>query len=353
MRYRPEKERVCEGAFATVHVATDLSTGRCVALKRVRLAKPNAVASDPELTLVREVLSLSAVDHPNVVPLVDHFADGGSLVIVMPYLPSNLAALLDGLAHPLPEQPARALASMLLAGLAACHEAGLLHRDIKPANLLLGTDGVLRIGDFGQARLAPSNGGEATPHVGTRWYRAPELLLGAREYGSAVDLWAAGCVIAQFYTVSPLLLGESDIGQFLRVVQLLGSPNEDRWPGVTSLPDYDKLEIPVCEPASLGVWLAGAPPEAVQLIAAMLRYAPSTRIGAAEAHGQIWPLDHQASEARAWLRRFVAQRPTARGDAPPATHIMAPVVAAAMDDEMRVVQHMLADGREATPRRCD
>ena len=139
---------------------------------------------------MREMLALQLLRHPNVLPLLTTYTHGANLVLVTPFVPHSLASLLDGRDAPLPESAAAALTAMLLRGLSACHAEGLLHRDIKPGNLLLTGSGELKIADFGQARLLPppERAASLSHAVATRWFRAPELLLGSQDYniGSCV-----------------------------------------------------------------------------------------------------------------------------------------------------------------------
>ena len=193
-------EKVGEGAFGTVFRALDRATGQQVALKKirvrdVRILPPNAL---------RELNAMRCLDHPHVMPLLGMHTHGANLVLVMPFVPCNLASLLAERDAPLPEAHAACLSRMLLEGLHAIHHHGLLHRDLKPGNLLLDASGRLLIADFGQARLRPREHDTASlSHaVATRWYRAPELLFGARRYDIGVDIWACGCVIAQLLTLS-------------------------------------------------------------------------------------------------------------------------------------------------------
>lgn len=100
----------------------------------------------------------------------------------------------------------------LFSGLDHCHSRGVLHRDIKGSNLLINNDGVLKIGDFGLATLyEPDQNQPLTSRVVTLWYRAPELLLGATEYGPAIDLWSAGCILAELYAGKPIMPGRTEV----------------------------------------------------------------------------------------------------------------------------------------------
>lgn len=102
----------------------------------------------------------------------------------------------------------------LLSGLQHCHDRGILHRDIKGSNLLIDKNGVLKIGDFGLANYyAPKPKHPLTNRVVTLWYRAPELLLGTTDYGVGIDLWSAGCVLAEMFTGRPLMPGRTEVIQ--------------------------------------------------------------------------------------------------------------------------------------------
>lgn len=100
----------------------------------------------------------------------------------------------------------------LLAGLQHCHERGVLHRDIKASNLLIDKTGELKIADFGLANFFnPVNRRPLTSRVVTLWYRAPELLLGSTDYGVGVDLWSAGCLLAEMFLGKALMAGKTEI----------------------------------------------------------------------------------------------------------------------------------------------
>ena len=280
-------EKIGEGAFGTVYRAFDCSRGHRVALKKLRLRDVRVLPP----TVVRELSALRHIAHANVMTLLDYHVRSSSLVLVLPYLPHNLGELLSRMDMPLLEAHAQRLARMLIAGLAALHAGRLLHRDIKPTNLLLSHEGVLKIADMGQARLRPAHEDASLSHaVATRWYRAPELLFGSRRYGYEVDIWAAGCVIAQLINSTPLMAGDSDIDQLFRVITLLGTPTPQSWRGLDSLPDYHKLELPACSAIPLQRCLPHSSTALVRLLAHMLRWDPKQRPSAAEALRCEWML---------------------------------------------------------------
>ncbi|GIL84597.1 hypothetical protein Vretifemale_13254 [Volvox reticuliferus] len=195
----------------------------------------------------------------------------------------------------------------LCRGLEALHAEGLMHRDVKPSNTLLSASaGAAKLADCGLAR--PLDGGERpayTHAVATRWYRAPELLYGARAYGPAVDIWALGLVFAELLGLAPLIPGDNDIDQLGRVISTLGSM-EPVWPGVRELPDWGKIAFPPAEPVPLGQLLPGASVPALEFLARFLRYDPAQRITAAEAVRSGYlnrqsPLPADEAEISQWL----------------------------------------------------
>ncbi|XP_057956369.1 probable serine/threonine-protein kinase At1g54610 isoform X2 [Malania oleifera] len=118
----------------------------------------------------------------------------------------------------------------LLSGLEHCHTCGILHRDIKGSNLLVNNGGILKIADFGLASFFdPNHSVPMTSRVVTLWYRPPELLLGASEYGVAIDLWSTGCILGELYSGEPIMPGRTEVEQLHKIFKLCGSPSEDFW----------------------------------------------------------------------------------------------------------------------------
>lgn len=105
------------------------------------------------------------------------------------------------------------------------HKRDICHRDLKPENILKTEDGVVKICDFGSAKVL-TPGGQNTPYIVSRYYRAPELILACSDYTNKIDIWAIGCIFAEFVTLRPLFPGKTEGSQFLEQVAILGKPSE-------------------------------------------------------------------------------------------------------------------------------
>ncbi|XP_011309290.1 cyclin-dependent kinase 20 isoform X2 [Fopius arisanus] len=156
--------------------------------------------------------------------------------------------------------------------------------DLKPANLLIDPSGVLKIADFGLARLTWEEYTRPySQQVATRWYRAPELLYGSKLYSSSIDMWSVGCIIAEIINNSPLFPGDSDIEQLAMVLRQLGTPTVETWPDLHSLPDYNKITFPYQKGMLWEEVIPDATSEALHIIRNMLVYNSSSRLTANDA----------------------------------------------------------------------
>ncbi|XP_035748676.1 cyclin-dependent kinase 7 isoform X2 [Egretta garzetta] len=153
--------------------------------------------------------------------------------------------------------------------------------DLKPNNLLLDENGVLKLADFGLAKSFGSPNRVYTHQVVTRWYRAPELLFGARMYGVGVDMWAVGCILAELLLRVPFLPGDSDLDQLTRIFETLGTPTEEQWPGMTSLPDYVTFKSFPGMP--LQHIFSAAGDDLLNLLQGLFTFNPCTRVTATQA----------------------------------------------------------------------
>jgi len=170
----------------------------------------------------------------------------------------------------------------LLKGVAFCHEHRVLHRDLKPQNLLINKKGELKLADFGLARAFGIPVRSYSHEVVTLWYRAPDVLMGSRKYSTPIDIWSAGCIFAEMATGRPLFPGSSVSDQLIRIFKIMGTPNEETWPGVSELADY-KADFPVYPTQPLASIVHGLDEKGLNLISRMLQYDPNQRITAAAA----------------------------------------------------------------------
>ncbi|CAG5125082.1 unnamed protein product [Candidula unifasciata] len=271
-------EKIGEGTYGVVYKAREKTSGKFVALKKIRLdAESEGVPS----TAIREISLLKELDHPNVVRLLDVIHCEVKLYLVFEYLTKDLKKYMDSFPSSEVINPAliKSYLYQLLKGISYCHAHRVLHRDLKPQNLLIDMEGNIKLADFGLARAFGVPVRTYTHEVVTLWYRAPEILLGSRYYSTPVDVWSLGCIFVEMVRRQPLFPGDSEIDQLFRIFRTLGTPDDIMWPGVTSLPDYKSTfpKWPVKDVKSLTPTLC---PEGIDLLQKMLTYEPSKRISA-------------------------------------------------------------------------
>ncbi|KAL3990068.1 Cyclin-dependent kinase 9 domain protein [Acanthocheilonema viteae] len=245
--------KIGQGTFGEVFKARCKRTGRIVALKKILME--NEKEGFP-ITALREVKMLQKLKHKHITELIEicssrasvHNRERSTFYLVFSFCEHDLAGLLSNTNVRLSLVHIKTLMKHLLEGLYQIHFAKILHRDMKAANVLITKDGILKLADFGLARpLFSKLPGQPehcyTNRVVTLWYRPPELLLGERHYGPQIDMWGAGCIMAELWTRTPILQGESEQKQLALISNLCGSINPQTWRGVENLPLYGKMEL--------------------------------------------------------------------------------------------------------------
>lgn len=189
-----DKTVLGEGTYGKVYKAMMVRTGETVALKNMKLdSQEEGIPS----TAIREIAILKELSHPNVVKLYDVLCKPGKLVLVFEYLENDLKKYMKSMNGRLTPGTIKNFAYQLVRGVEFCHSSRIIHRDLKPQNLLIDKDGNVKLADFGLARAFGLPVKTYTHEVVTLWYRAPEILLGAKEYSTPIDIWSIGCIYAE------------------------------------------------------------------------------------------------------------------------------------------------------------
>ncbi|KAM6983168.1 cyclin-dependent kinase 11B isoform 2-T2 [Tautogolabrus adspersus] len=311
--------RIEEGTYGVVYRAKDKKTDEIVALKRLKMEKEK---EGFPITSLREINTILKAQHPNIVTVREIVVGSNmdKIYIVMNYVEHDLKSLMETMKQPFLPGEVKTLMIQLLRGVRHLHDNWILHRDLKTSNLLLSHKGILKIGDFGLAREYGSPLKPYTPVVVTLWYRSPELLLGAKEYSTAVDMWSVGCIFGELLTQKPLFPGKSEIDQINKIFKDLGSPSEKIWPGYNELPAVKKMTFTEYPYNNLrkrfGALLSD---QGFDLMNKFLTYCPSKRILSDEALKHEYlretPLPIEPSMFPTWPAKSEQQR-VKRGTSP-------------------------------------
>ncbi|CAN4127342.1 unnamed protein product [Withania somnifera] len=279
-----KREVLGEGTYGVVYKAIDTKSGQVVAIKKIRLGKQKEGVN---FTALREIKLLKELKDPTIIELIDVFPHKGNLHLVFEFMETDLEAVIRDRNIFLSPADIKSYIQMTLKGLTFCHKKWVLHRDMKPNNLLIGPHGQLKLADFGLARIFGSPDRRFTHQVFARWYRAPELLFGAKQYGPGVDVWAAACIFAELLLRRPFLQGNSDIDQLGKIFAAFGTPKPLQWHDMVYLPDYVEYQYVPGQP--LKTLFPMATEDCLDLLSKMFTYDPKARISAQQA------LEHRTS----------------------------------------------------------
>lgn len=261
---------------------------------------------------IREMSLCRELNHKNITKLMEIILENKSIYMVFEFFEHDLLQIIHSHSHPdvrqIPEQTIKSLIWQVLNGVTFLHKNWIFHRDLKPANIMVSSEGVVKIGDLGLARkfnnpLQSLYTGDKV--VVTIWYRAPELLLGARYYTPAIDLWAVGCILAELLLLRPIFKGEEakiDLSnkksipfqksQLQKILEILGTPRPELWPTLPKYPDYYSfkqhfgLANSANYPPNLANWysvIGGLNKQCLSLLRELFQYDPTLRVTADDA----------------------------------------------------------------------
>ena len=281
-------ERIGGGAYGDVFKGVNSETGDSVAMKKVKieLSKEGVPSS-----ALREIASLKELEHPNIVKLLDIVCKIGKLYLIFEYIESDLKKVIRS-KKKFTANDVRRMMYQILLGVKECHSKRIMHRDLKPDNILIDSKGVIKVADFGLARAFSIPTKPYTDEVVTLYYRAPEITLRAREYSVPVDMWSVGCIFAEFFTHTPIFKCDAELDLLWKNFKMLGTPNEDDWPGVTELFESFKGTLPTFVPQNLKDLIPDIDEDGLDLLRQMLTFDPSKRISAKAAlqHAYFKPI---------------------------------------------------------------
>lgn len=267
--------KIGQGTFGKVYEAEESNSKRKVAIKRVEKVS-NAIS--------REVDILKMVEHEHCLRLLDVFytSEDGSTDnkyqnLVFDYHPTTLYRFIHD--KPCSPKVAKSMFYQLCLAINHIHEKNICHRDITPSNILLSNKGDVVLADFGSAKILESQH-ISMSYVCSRYYRAPELLLGCSNYTTKVDIWSAGCILAEMLLGRPIFPGADNQDQFVKIVLVLGAPSlADLWAMKKNC--KHNMRFPKIDPLYFGNLLPNTVPEpeiVADLLYGMLCYNPKSRM---------------------------------------------------------------------------
>ena len=241
------------------------------------------------------------LDHKNVVRIKEVVTGSkkDKIYVVMEYLENELKHLMENMKTPFTVPQIKCLMKQLLEAVEYLHGRYIIHRDLKTSNILFSGQGVLKVCDFGLARVFASKGRPYSQNVVTVWYRAPELLLGTGSYTESIDIWSIGCILAEIVLREPLFPGKSELEQLDLIFKCLGVPSEHTWPGFTEILRQKQLSQAYIKPSmsKLAEKFSTVNTEGrgtilnhqgFDLLSKMLCYDPKARISARESLLHSW-----------------------------------------------------------------
>ena len=272
-----------EGAYGKVYkVESANNPGEYFALKKFKEGKN---LEGFNISAIREIEILKELNHENIEKVIDTFYGINCLYVQYEYIECVLTKLIkinsENNKQFLRPEDIKGIMLQILTGLAEIHNNGILHRDLAPSNILINKNGIIKIADFGLSRFIASPDRPMTGGVITKYYRSPEICFGAIFYSFSVDIWSAGCILAEMLLCDVLFRGDDDIQILGKIFTLLGIPNENNWPDAKQLPSFAVYEGG--PPYTIQKKFANFSEESRDLLEKMLVLDPNKRITANEA----------------------------------------------------------------------
>ncbi|KAF7432612.1 cyclin-dependent protein kinase [Pleurotus ostreatus] len=303
---------ISSGTYGRVYKAqSNDDDGKIHAIKKFKPDKEGDVITYTGISqsAIREIALNREIEHENVVALKEVILEDKAIYMVFDYAEHDFLQVIHHHSQTIRTQihvaMLKSLTYQLLNGLVYLHSCHILHRDLKPANILITSSGVVKIGDLGLARLIyqplqPLFAGDKV--VVTIWYRAPELLMGAKHYNKAIDCWAVGCVMAELAQCRPIFKGEEakldskknvpfQRDQLLKILDILGTPKESDWPGIVDMPEYQNVKRLDLFSGQLTQWCRVRLPGqqlGYDLLNKLFQYDPDKRLTARAALNHPW-----------------------------------------------------------------
>ena len=212
-------EKVGQGTYGLVYKAQNTQSKETVAIKRIKFgARDEGIPS----SAIREIALLKELKHDNIIRLYDVMHSQHTLTLIFEFCEWDLKGYMQSKDYQIKLEEVISFSYQLLCGLEYIHSKNIIHRDIKPQNLLINKKLELKITDFGLARSMIIPVDKMSTEVVTQWYRPPEILLGNEDYGLGVDMWSAGCVIAEMVMGEPLFPCQNNTEMLNYISQIFG-----------------------------------------------------------------------------------------------------------------------------------
>lgn len=290
--------RVGRGAYGIVWEATSKKTRNVVALKKIFDAFQNN--TDAQRTF-REIMLLQSLKHPNIIKLLNVYRaiNDRDIYLTFEFMETDLHSTIR--ANILQEIHQKYIFFQILCCMKYMHSAELVHRDMKPSNVLINSDCLVKVCDFGLSRSLSEKGSPQsqvlTDYVATRWYRAPEILFGSHQYTVGVDLWACGCILGEMITGKAMFPGHSTMDQIDRIVKFTGYPSEKDKASVKSQFAHTMLEnVAHHKEAHFDTLFPKEDPDKLQILNVLLKFNPKQRCSANQCLRSKWMKDFHCED---------------------------------------------------------